>query len=54
MMGSLQFKRLIKDNKLEEALAVALHQVEGGAQAIDINMDDGMLDGKECMINFLN
>ena len=52
-MGSLQFKRLIKDNKLEEALAVALHQVEG-AQAIDINMDDGMLDGKECMINFLN
>ncbi|MAU35952.1 MAG: methionine synthase [Flavobacteriales bacterium] len=54
VMGSLQFKRLIKDNKLEEALAVALHQVEGGAQAIDINMDDGMLDGKECMINFLN
>ena len=54
VMGSLQFKRLIKDNKLEEALAVALHQVEGGAQAIDINMDDGMLEGKECMINFLN
>ena len=54
VMGSLQFKRLIKDDKLEEALEVALHQVEGGAQAIDVNMDDGMLEGRDCMIKFLN
>ena len=54
VMGSLQFKRLIKDDKFEEALEVALHQVEGGAQAIDVNMDDGMLEGKDCMIHFLN
>ena len=54
VMGSLQFKRLIKDDKLEEALEVALHQVEGGAQVIDVNMDDGMLEGRDCMIHFLN
>ena len=54
VMGSIKFKRLIKEDNLEEALEVALHQVEGGAQAIDINMDDGMLDGKECMTHFLN
>ncbi len=54
VMGSLKFKRLIKEDNLEEALEVALHQVEGGAQAIDINMDDGMLEGKECMTHFLN
>ena len=54
VMGSLKFKRLIKEDNLEEALEVALHQVEGGAQAIDINMDDGMLEGKECMVHFLN
>tara|TARA_B100001250_G_scaffold151602_1_gene130088 strand:+ start:1047 stop:4682 length:3636 start_codon:yes stop_codon:yes gene_type:complete len=54
VMGSLKFKRLIKEDNLEEALEVALHQVEGGAQAIDINMDDGMLEGKECMVQFLN
>ena len=52
--GSLKFKRLIKENNFEEALTVALNQVEGGAQIIDINMDDGMLDGKESMVNFLN
>ena len=52
--GSLKFKRLIKENNYEEALTIALNQVEGGAQVIDINMDDGMLDGKECMVNFLN
>ena len=52
--GSIKFKRLIKENNYEEALDVALNQVEGGAQAIDVNMDDGMLDGKECMVNFLN
>jgi 5-methyltetrahydrofolate--homocysteine methyltransferase len=54
VMGSLKFKRLIKEEQFEEALEVALHQVEGGAQAIDINMDDGMLDGQECMTHFLN
>ena len=52
--GSLKFKRLIKENNFEEALDVALNQVEGGAQAIDVNMDDGMLDGKESMVHFLN
>ena len=52
--GSLKFKRLIKENNFEEALDVALNQVEGGAQVIDINMDDGMLEGRQCMINFLN
>ena len=52
--GSLKFKRLIKENNYEEALTIALNQVEGGAQVIDVNMDDGMLDGKECMVNFLN
>ncbi|NQZ55338.1 MAG: methionine synthase, partial [Candidatus Nitrosopelagicus sp.] len=54
VMGSIKFKRLIKEDSLEEALEVALHQVEGGAQAIDINMDDGMLEGQECMTHFLN
>jgi len=54
VMGSLKFKRLIKQENFIDALEVALHQVEGGAQAIDINMDDGMLDGKECMVHFLN
>ncbi len=54
VMGSLKFKRLIKEDNLEAALEVALHQVQGGAQAIDINMDDGMLEGQECMTHFLN
>ena len=54
VMGSIKFKRLIKEDNFEEALSVALDQVNGGAQAIDINMDDGMLEGKECMVNFLN
>ena len=54
VMGSLKFKRLIKGDHLEEALEVALDQVEGGAQAIDVNMDDGMLEGQECMVHFLN
>ena len=50
--GSLKFKRLIKENNFEEALDVALNQVEGGAQAIDVNMDDGMLDGKRAWFTF--
>ncbi len=52
--GSRKFLRLIKEEKYEEALEVARDQVEGGAQVIDINMDEGMLDGKYAMVKFLN
>ncbi|MEE9342538.1 MAG: methionine synthase [Gammaproteobacteria bacterium] len=52
--GSAKFKRLILDGNYDEALTVALEQVENGAQIIDINMDEGMLDGKEAMVTFLN
>jgi 5-methyltetrahydrofolate--homocysteine methyltransferase len=52
--GSRKFLRLIKNEKYEEALAVARDQVEGGANVIDINMDEGMLDGVETMKVFLN
>ena len=52
--GSRKFLRLIKEEKFDEALSVARHQVEGGAQIIDINMDDGLIDGKEAMVKFLN
>ncbi|MEM8927286.1 MAG: methionine synthase [Bacteroidota bacterium] len=52
--GSKKFLRLIKEEKFEEALEVARHQVEGGAQIIDINMDDGLIDGKTSMVTFLN
>lgn len=52
--GSLKFLRLIKEEQYEEALSIARDQVEGGAQIIDINMDDGMIDGKEAMVRFLN
>tara|TARA_R110002051_G_scaffold325678_2_gene430117 strand:- start:31037 stop:33760 length:2724 start_codon:yes stop_codon:yes gene_type:complete len=52
--GSKKFLRLIKEEKFEEALSVAREQVEGGAQIIDINMDDGLIDGKEAMVKFLN
>ena len=52
--GSKKFLRLIKEEKYDEALEVARHQVEGGAQIIDINMDDGLIDGKEAMVKFLN
>lgn len=52
--GSLRFARLIREKKYEEALGVARHQVEGGAQMIDVNMDDAMLDAKTEMVRFLN
>lgn len=52
--GSKKFLRLIKEERFEEALDVARDQVEGGAQIIDINMDDGLIDGKEAMVKFLN
>ncbi len=52
--GSKMFLRLIKEENYEEALKIARDQVEGGAQIIDINMDDGLIDGKEAMVKFLN
>ncbi len=52
--GSRKFLRLIKDDQYEEALSVARDQVEGGAQAIDINMDEGMLDSVNAMSKYLN
>ena len=52
--GSKKFLRLVKEEKFDEALAIARHQVEGGAQIVDINMDDGLIDGKEAMVRFLN
>ncbi len=52
--GSRAFLRMIKENDYESALSVAREQVEGGAQVIDINMDEGMIDGKEAMVKFLN
>lgn len=52
--GSARFARLIREDKYDEALEVALDQVRGGAQILDINMDEGMLDGKAAMVRFLN
>ena len=52
--GSRKFARLIKEGSYEEALSVAAQQVEGGAQIIDVNMDEGLLDSKEAMKTFLN
>ncbi|AGO57248.1 hypothetical protein ALQ63_03493 [Serratia plymuthica] len=52
--GSARFKRLIKEEKYNEALAVARQQVESGAQIIDINMDEGMLDAEAAMVRFLS
>ena len=51
--GSKKFARLIKENKYEEALSVARDQVENGAQVIDINMDEGMINSEEAMTKFL-
>ena len=52
--GSKKFLRLIKSEQFEEALSVAKEQVENGAQIIDVNMDEGMIDGVKSMVHFLN
>ncbi len=52
--GSPKFSKLILNNQYEEALAVARQQVENGAQLIDVNMDEGMLDSEKAMVHFLN
>ncbi|MFM7223367.1 MAG: methionine synthase [Bacteroidota bacterium] len=52
--GSKKFARLIKEEKYEEALSIALQQVENGAQVLDVNMDDALLDGELEMVRFLN
>ncbi len=51
--GSKKFLRLIKEDKYEEALSVALDQVRGGAQVLDVNFDEGMIDGRKAMVRFL-
>ena len=52
--GSKRFARLIKDDKYADAAAVALEQVRGGANIVDVNMDEGMLDSEQAMTTFLN
>ena len=52
--GSRKFLRLIKEKNYEEAMSIARHQVEDGAQIVDINMDDAMLETKDEMVHFLN
>jgi len=52
--GSARFKRLIAEEKYEQAVEVALQQVENGAQIIDVNMDEGLLDSEQAMVDFLN
>jgi 5-methyltetrahydrofolate--homocysteine methyltransferase len=52
--GSAKFLKLIKEDKFDEALEVALDQVRGGAQIIDVNMDEGMIDSEAAMVRFLN
>jgi len=51
--GSLKFKRLIKNDQFEEAVAIAKDQVENGAQILDFNLDDGLIDGKKAMTRFM-
>ncbi|MGK7369758.1 MAG: methionine synthase, partial [Candidatus Halalkalibacterium sp. M3_1C_030] len=53
VMGSRKFRRLITDGEFEEALSVAREQVESGAQIVDVNMDEGMLDSEKVMTDFL-
>jgi len=52
--GSRLFLNLIKEEKFDEALSIARDQVDGGAQILDINMDDGLIEGREAMVKFLN
>ena len=52
--GSAQFKKLIVENRFDEAVAVARQQVESGARVIDVNMDDGLLDAEKAMVEFLH
>ncbi|MGH2643376.1 MAG: dihydropteroate synthase [Chitinophagaceae bacterium] len=52
--GSKKFARLIREGQYEEALSIARQQVESGAQVLDVNMDDALLDGEKAMVNFLN
>ncbi len=52
--GSAKFRKLVKDGNFEEALSVAREQVENGAQVIDVNMDEGLIDSKQAMTTFLN
>lgn len=52
--GSAKFLKLIKENRYEDALAIAKEQVDGGAQVIDVNLDEGMIDGQEAMVKFLH
>ncbi|WP_232338598.1 methionine synthase [Lysobacter soli] len=52
--GSAQFKKLILEGRLDEAVVVARQQVENGAQVIDVNMDEGLLDSERAMVDFLN
>ncbi|WP_206858962.1 methionine synthase [Lysobacter changpingensis] len=52
--GSAQFKKLILEGRLDEAVVVARQQVENGAQVIDVNMDEGLLDSERAMVEFLN
>ncbi|MDQ3206226.1 MAG: methionine synthase [Pseudomonadota bacterium] len=52
--GSAQFRKLIKDDRYDEAVAVARQQVESGAQILDVNMDEGLLDSEKAMVQYLN
>ena len=52
--GSAQFKTLILEGRFDEAVAVARQQVENGAQVLDVNMDEGMLDSEKAMVDYIN
>ena len=51
--GSIAFKKLIKNGEYEKAIAIAKNQVENGAQILDFNLDDGLIDGKQAMTRFV-
>ncbi|MGB3046553.1 dihydropteroate synthase, partial [Dokdonella sp.] len=52
--GSAQFRKMIKEGRFEEAVEVARQQVENGAQILDVNMDEGLIDSEAAMVRFLN